>query len=371
MKTKETVAIAMSGGVDSSVAAALLIEQGYEVIGLTMHLWEYSGVGGNVFNESSCCSIHTIDDARSVCHQLGIPHYVINLKDVFQEQVIQNFIDEYLAARTPNPCVLCNSRVKWGSLLPRAVRIGADKIATGHYARCEYDAKRRRFLLKKGLDGRKEQSYALWGLTQEHLAKTLFPLGQLTKIQVREKAAELNLKTAQKSESQEICFIPDDNYERFLKEQVPGLHEQLQHGEVINEKGEVLGEHRGYPFYTIGQRKGLRVAAGHRIYVNRIDPQTNRVYVGPQENVYSNGLKAVQVNWVSSDGDFDSLPVTAKIRYNDPGFAAELFPLGAGEIELRFLAPHKSVTPGQSAVFYRGDLVVGGGIISGTLEVGS
>ncbi len=368
MKNKEIVAVAMSGGVDSSVAAALIQEQEHDLFGLTMVLWDFDAVGGNIHSETACCSIESIEDARAVCHRLNIPHYVINLRDIFDRQIIRNFTSEYLLGRTPNPCVLCNSLIKWGALLDQARQIGATKLATGHYARCEFNPTTGRYLLQKGLDGAKEQSYALWGLDQMQLQQTLFPLGHLTKKEVRQKASELELKTAQKSESQEICFIPDNDYERFLKDRLPDLSEKLQTGEVIDEDGKVLGYHRGYPFYTIGQRKGLQVAAGHRIYVTRIEPESNTIYVGKREKIFSRGLIADQVNWGAMDGNFISLEVIAKIRYKDPGFEAVLKPLNSNTIAVEFLNPQKSVTPGQSVVCYESDKVICGGIISESIE---
>jgi len=368
MKHKEVVAVALSGGVDSSVAAALLVEQNYSVIGLTMQLWNHPEVAHAPQYAHSNHALTTINDARAVCQQLGIPHYVINIEAVFEEQIIQEFIEEYLAGRTPNPCVRCNYLIKWGALLQRAQQIGATKFATGHYVRCEYNPQRQRYVLLKGLDPQKEQSYVLWRLTQAQLAQTIFPVGHFTKAAVRQKAKALGLKIARKSESQEICFIPDNDYEHFLLAKRPELIEQLQQGEVINEEGRVLGFHRGYPFYTIGQRKGLRVAAGHRIYVNKIDPLTNRIYVGRREKIFSKGLRALNVNWVALDGNFKSMSVTAKIRYKDPGFPAILEPVNTNEILLHFLEPQKSVTPGQSVVFYQGDELVGGGIIENALS---
>lgn len=370
MKKKAVVAVAMSGGVDSSVAASLLIEQDYEVLGFTMALWNCGGAAGPQPAATACCSLESIEDARSVCQTLGIPHYVLNLRDKFRQHIIQNFIAEYLAGRTPNPCIRCNRLMKWGELLHQAQQAGADKLATGHYARCHFDTPRQRFVLLKGCDVRKDQAYALWDLTQAQLARTILPLGELTKTEVRQRAQALGLKTAAKVESQEICFIPDDNYERFLKAEVPQLKDTLQSGEVIDEHGQVLGFHRGYPFYTIGQRKGLGVAAGHRIYVNRIEPATNRIYVGQKERIFARGLIARQVNWVSDSGEFAEKIVMAKIRYKDPGFQASLIPRGEAEVELRFVTPQKSVTPGQSAVFYDGDYVLGGGVIASGIEAG-
>jgi tRNA-specific 2-thiouridylase len=241
MKNKEIVAVAMSGGVDSSVAAALIQEQEHDLFGLTMVLWDFDAVGGNIHSETACCSIESIEDARAVCHRLNIPHYVINLRDIFDRQIIRNFTSEYLLGRTPNPCVLCNSLIKWGALLDQARQIGATKLATGHYARCEFNPTTGRYLLQKGLDGAKEQSYALWGLDQMQLQQTLFPLGHLTKKEVRQKASELELKTAQKSESQEICFIPDNDYERFLKDRLPIYPKNCKPGKLLMRMGKYWG----------------------------------------------------------------------------------------------------------------------------------
>ncbi|MBN1350153.1 tRNA 2-thiouridine(34) synthase MnmA [candidate division KSB1 bacterium] len=362
-KNKLIIAVAMSGGVDSSVAAALLVRQGYAVIGLTMHVWDFESVGGNVENESACCSNDAMEDARFVCHKLGIPHYTVNLKAPFKERIISNFMEEYLAGRTPNPCVLCNSEIKWGALLQKAVQLGAERIATGHYVRLQQHPSTGRMMLLRAIDRSKDQAYALWGLSQAQLAQTMFPLGALTKREVRRIADELDLKTAHKAESQEICFIPDDNYERFLKEQLPGIEAKLDRGEILNEAGEVIGYHRGYPFYTIGQRKGLQVATGERIYINRIEPETNRIYVGSKLAVQSKGLIADGVNWVSIPAPQKPIDVTAKIRYNDPGLPAVLTPLDATRIQLDFESPKNAVTPGQSAVFYESDVLLGGGVI--------
>lgn len=362
-QNNSVLAVAMSGGVDSSVAAALLVKHGYQAIGMTMHVWDFESVGGNINNESTCYSVEAMNDAKIVCHKLGIPHYTINLKPTFKDQIIQNFIDEYLAGRTPNPCILCNREIKWGALLRKAEQLGADKIATGHYARCLKDEKTGRLQLLRGIDRKKDQVYALWTLTQEQLKKTLLPLGTLTKQRVRAIANELGLKTAPKPESQEICFIPDNNYERFLKEQIPNLEERLKNGKIIDEAGNVLGYHRGYPFYTIGQRRGLQIATGRRVYVRKIDPKMNRIHVGDKASVRSDGLIAHSVNWVSIPTPEKTIAVSAKIRYNDPGFSAKLTPLAGNRIKLDFEKPQKAVTPGQSAVFYGGDLLLGGGFI--------
>ena len=353
---------------DSSVAAASLVKQGYQVVGLTMHVWDYELVGGNFDNETACCSIEAMNDARTVCHKLGIPHYTINLKQIFLDRIIRNFIDEYLKGRTPNPCVLCNREIKWGALLRKAEGLGAKKIATGHYARCVKDEKTGRLQLLRGIDRKKDQAYALWPLAQTQLAKTILPIGTLTKSEVRAIADELELKTARKAESQEICFIPDNNYERFLKQQIPGLEKQIQQGEIVNETGQVVGYHRGYPFYTIGQRKGLQIATGRRVYVNRIDPNANQVHIGGKASVRSNGLIAHRINWVSIPAPKESLGVTAKIRYNDPGFSARLIPLADDRVKLAFETPQNAVTPGQSAVFYDGEMLLGGGFIEKAIQ---
>ena len=357
----------MSGGVDSSVAAALLVRAGYEVFGLTMHVWDFESVGGNLDNDTACCSVEAVNDAKFVCHKLGIPHYSINLKKIFNERVIENFIEEYLDGRTPNPCVMCNHEIKWGALLNKAEQLGADKIATGHYARCENNAQSGRMQLMRGLDRGKDQAYALWALNQSQLRKTELPLGKLTKKEVRAIADEFDLKTAKKAESQEICFIPDDNYERFLKERRPEIEARLEGGEIVDQTGKILGYHRGYPFYTIGQRKGLRVATGERIYVNKIAPETNRIHVGDKDSVLSHGLIADQVNWVSIRQPSGLIRVTAKIRYNDPGFPATLMADGDSQVKVDFEEPQDAVTPGQSVVFYDDDLVLGGGFIRSSL----
>lgn len=367
-QAKKTVAVAMSGGVDSSVAAALLKNVGYAVIGLTMQLWDFSRVGGNVHHEGACCSLETMDDARSVCHSLGIPHYVIDVRQEFEKLVIDNFDNEYLKGRTPNPCILCNSKIKWEVLLNKALELDCDFFATGHYARVEFDTANGRYLLKRGLDASKDQAYALWGLSQDQLRRTLFPLGDLTKTEVRKIAAALKLKTKDKKESQEICFVPDDDYPRFLKEKHPELVDKLDNGEITDQQGNVLGHHHGYPFYTIGQRRGLGVAVGKPVYVTEIDPKANRIIVGEKEDLHDRGLIASQVNWIAIEKLIAPMPIEAQIRYNDPGREATIFPDPNGDVKVIFDAYHQAVTPGQSVVFFNGDDVIGGGVIDQVIK---
>lgn len=367
-RKNETVVVAMSGGVDSSVAAALLHKRGFKVIGVTMNLWDYDRVGGNINRDSGCCSIDTMDDARAVCHRLGVPHYVVNFRDEFEAAVTDNFIAEYLEGRTPNPCVRCNTYIKWGVLLQKAEVLGADMIATGHYARASLDDKSGRYLLKRGKDANKDQSYALWGIRQAGLARTFFPVGEFTKDEIRQIARSLELPTAEKTESQEICFIPDNDYSRYLQMKRPRLEVQLQDGEILDQENNLLGVHRGYPFYTIGQRKGLGIATGQPVYVTEIDAGNNRIKVGSNNDLRHSGLIAHNLNWISRESLTKESEVEAKIRYNDPGASAVIKPVSNDRIEVNFKEPQRAVTPGQSVVFYQEDVVLGGGLIESYIK---
>lgn len=361
-----TVVVAMSGGVDSSVAALILKEQGYNLIGITIKTYNYEDIG--VQNEHSCCSLEGINDARTVATKFGFPHYVIDLTKEFHREVISYFIKDYLEGRTPNPCVICNRKIKWEALIRKAISLGADYIATGHYARVKFDEAKKRYILTKGVDASKDQSYALWGLTQESLRRTIFPLGELTKSEVRELAKRYELKIANKPESFEICFVPDNDYTKFLEKNVEGLTEKVKGGDIVM-NGKVIGKHRGYPFYTIGQRRGLGVALGYPVYVIGIDPIANIIEVGTEEKLYHNALIAGNVNLISVEKIEDGMRVIAKIRYSDEGSSAILENYEDSKILVKFDKPKRAITPGQSVVFYDGDIVVGGGIIEKVLDI--
>ena len=366
-KRNKTVVLGMSGGVDSSVCAALLVEQGYSVIGITIKTFNYDDVGGTVEGDKSCCSLDGINDARIIAAKLGFPHYVMDFSEVFGKNVIDNFIDEYLHGRTPNPCVICNRKIKWEELLRKGRQLGADYVAMGHYAKLRVDETTNRYVISRGKDLRKDQSYMLWNVSQESLRHTLFPLADLTKEEVREIARKYDLKTAAKGESFEICFITDNNYERFLKHKVPQL-EQSVNGGKIELHGEHVGEHRGFPFYTIGQRKGLGIAHPEPLYVTEIDYKNNKVNVGYEKELLHKGLTASKLNLLKYPDLFNGKKLTVKIRYKDtdePAFVKQLDGSGNGDgkITIEFDAPKRAITPGQSVVLYEGDDLVGGAII--------
>lgn len=355
----------MSGGVDSSVAAALLVEQGYEVIGITIKTFSYADVGGNVGNDSTCCSLDGINTARRVCMKLGIPHYVVDFSEPFRHNVIDYFIDDYLAGNTPNPCVMCNQTIKWAEMLKKADILGAEFIATGHYARIRQDENSRRWILSRGRDQRKDQSYALWKVAQSALARTIFPLSEYVKEDSRLEAERFGLGLASKPESYEICFIPDDNYGRFLRDNTEDL-EKLEGGNIVLD-GKVIGKHRGFPFYTIGQRRGLGVSNPEPLYVLEVIPETNTIEVGTDEKLLHNGLIAKDVNLIKYATIEQPIELTAKIRYKDGGKTALCSMTPDGKLKLEFATPRRAITPGQSVVLYEGDDVVGGGIIENWL----
>ncbi len=353
---KTRVIVGMSGGVDSSAAAALLLEQGYDVVGITLKLWPQDCVSRA---EDKCCGPQAVADARAVCHRLGVPFYLVDEAADFQKAVIHYFASEYQAGRTPNPCVMCNQHLKFGTLIHRARQLGGEYIATGHYARLE----RRddgRVLLKRGRDLRKDQSYFLFSLRQDQLARSLFPLGELNKDDTRAVAREARLKTAEKEESMEICFVPDKDYGAFLRK---AKLVEKHRGEVVDLHGSVLGHHDGIEFYTIGQRKGLGISSATPLYVVELDPANNRVIVGDDSALKREEFRVERCNWIPFDTPPPSMELTVKIRYNHPGTPATVTQVGNGSARVTLHTPQRAVTPGQACVFYRDELVVGGGWI--------
>ncbi len=357
MSTK--VIAAMSGGVDSSVTAALMVEAGYDVIAITMRL----GMHDTIEIESdkpSCCSLEGVEDARRVATQLEIPFYAVNYEELFRQSIVDYFADEYVSGRTPSPCVICNQDLKFGKLLELATQLEVDYVATGHYARIEHDPETGRYTLRKGIDSRKDQSYFLFSLTQAQLRRALMPLGGYEKDEVRAVARKYQLRTADKPESQELCFIADDNYKRFLKDRIP---EKIQEGDIVDQEGRVLGEHQGIPFYTVGQRKGLGISAKTPLYVTELKVRDNTIVVGKNEDLSADTMQVEEVNLITMDKLTEPIRSEVKIRYKDTGASATINPLSDTEVEVKFDQPRRAVTPGQAAVFYDGDIVIGGGWI--------
>ena len=366
----DTIAVAMSGGVDSSTVAAILAHGGDNVVGLTLQLWDQTRLAGkhgipDAPKAGRCCSLDDVYDARRVAEHLGIPYYVVNQEERFEQDVVRPFVSEYLAGRTPIPCSLCNNHLKFDQLLKTARSIGASRIATGHYAVNEYDPGRRRWILKRPTDLAKDQTYFLFGLTQEQLAHTLFPLGHMNKPEVREVARRHGLALAEKPDSQEICFIPGGDYKQFLTAYLEeqGREMPATAGELVSPSGEVIGHHEGISNFTVGQRKGLKVASPNPLYVLQIDPASHRVTVGADAELATRDLRANRVNWISISALAAPMRVKIKIRHRHEPAWATLEPAGSGEVRAIFDEPQRAVTPGQSAVFYDGDEVVGGGWI--------
>jgi tRNA-specific 2-thiouridylase len=369
MENSKTIAVAMSGGVDSSTVAAMLRAEGHTIVGLTMQLWNQRRLAGHEGMPESvqgrCCSLDDVYDARRVAETIGIPYYVVNHEERFERDVVQPFVQDYLSGRTPIPCSLCNNHLKFDQLLTVARQIGADTLATGHYARVEFDEGRGRWLLKRPSDLTKDQTYFLFGLTQEQFSRTIFPLGGMTKPEVRELARQHGLALAEKPDSQEICFVPGGDYKRFLDAYLAERGEALPDtsGELVTTDGAVIGEHHGIHNFTVGQRKGLGVATGSPLYVIQIKGDAGQVVVGPSEELYSRTLRVHRANLIAVEDLNEPMRVTAKIRHRHEPAPALLEKSADDELVLTFDQPQRAITPGQAAVFYDGDVVVGGGWI--------
>ncbi|MCQ2959075.1 MAG: tRNA 2-thiouridine(34) synthase MnmA [Bacteroidales bacterium] len=353
---KQKIAVAMSGGIDSSITALLLQEQGFDIVGITLQLWDSGEI------QTGCCSSKSVDEARKFAEKIGVPHYVVDVKDEFKACVVRNFVDEYMNARTPNPCVVCNPNVKWKCILQKAEELGCEKIATGHYA--QISCENGRYFVTRGVDLTKDQSYVMWKLSQEQLSKTLFPLGKYKKSEIKEMAQKYGfVELVQKSESQEICFIPDDDYRGFLRSYVKDIDSVVKKGIFISTEGKKLGEHAGFPFYTIGQRKGLGIALGVPAYVQSIDKEKNTITIGYRDDLLTNEVIVSNLHF-SKHESFESVSnLSVKIRYNTQSAPCSVEKMNDGLYKLTFSTPVWAVTPGQSAVFYEGEDVVAGGII--------
>jgi len=361
MSKKGRVLVAMSGGIDSTVTAMMLHEQGYEIVGITMKTWDYASSGGSK-KETGCCSLDSINDARQIAVEKGFHHFIVDIREEFGDYVIDNFVEEYVAGRTPNPCILCNTHIKWSALLKRADAMDCEFIATGHYAKIK--RANERYFISKGIDPRKDQSYVLWGLSQECMARTMFPLADLTKDEIRKMAFDWGYEElSKKPESYEICFVPDNDYRGFLKRRVPGLEASVQGGLFVDKNGEMLGKHDGYPFYTIGQRKGLGGGFPKPMYVTDINPHTNTVVLGETDELLKNALIVGEMNHQKFIDVPEGKEFVTMVRYNDRGTISEVEKENSSEYKIHFKANVRGIAPGQSAVIYDGEDVVAGGII--------
>lgn len=355
------VLVAMSGGIDSTVTALMLHEQGYEVVGITMKTWDYASAGPSK-KETGCCNLDSFNDARAAAVHHGFPHFILDIREEFGDFVINNFVDEYLAGRTPNPCVLCNTHIKWRALMKRADAMDCEFIATGHYAKLRIE--NGRGVISKGLDETKDQSYVLWGLDQDVVKRTLLPLGGYRKTEIRQMAMDFGYpELAKKAESYEICFVPDNDYRGFLKRKVDGLEERVNGGNFVLADGTIVGKHKGYPFYTIGQRKGLDIALGKPIFVTEIIPETNTIVLGEEHELNRSIMNVGGLNFVKYDHIPEGMEAMVKIRYKDKGALANVYNGDGNTVKVNFYEEVKGIAPGQSAVFYEGDDVLAGGII--------